>query len=133
MQSTDFCAYVKSQDDTDNQRYIFKILNASFVRHPEFLTYWFSSRCPFGDDVLVAKVRPCNLAENKPFAIMNEDHERIEMDLVCYSLQFTNLQQNLFSYAFVVTVLDVCVFLRVFLFLSRLVDQPNPMGHRGAL
>lgn len=101
---------------------------ASFVRHPEFLTYWFSSRCPFGEDVLVAKVRPCNLAENKRFAIMNEDHERIEMDLVCKSLQFTNLQQNLFSCAFVVTVLDVCGFFVCFSFFVQAYGSAKPYG-----
>lgn len=67
------------------------------MRHPEFLTYWFSPRCPFSDDVLVAKVRPCTLVENKQFAAMNEDHERIEMDLVCNSQQCTNIQQIFFS------------------------------------
>lgn len=64
------------------------------MRHPEGLRLlFFFPRCSFGDDVLFAKERHCTLVGNTQFSIMNEDHERIEMDLVCNSLQCTNIQQ----------------------------------------
>lgn len=94
--------------------------------NPEFLTYWFSSRCPFGDDVLVAKIRPCTLVENKQPATMSKDDERIELDLVCNSLQCILYKTTFLFFSIGSHLSWMCCFF-------RLLDQPNPMGHQEVL